>query len=190
MKKSNKTNETLEDSRNREVVGGPIPGRDLQAFCFLMKGGPTMTTKERISPVHPFELDIIRKIKENGEIFYDHPACEDEPDDDMAIQVYESHLFDVITFMFERFKTLINLLDPEAKRFTYIGDVLIDASERQLDEIFDILNNKFGRIYCHIVAHGDHFYRTGRIVGITIKKPETKKKVGNKKNEKQAIESP
>ena len=149
-----------------------------------------MTTKERISPVHPFELDIIRKIKENGEIFYDHPACEDEPDDDMAIKVYESHLSDVIYTMLDRLKALVNLLDPEVKRFAYIGDLLINESERQLDEMFDILDNKFGRIYCHIVAHGNNFYRSGRVVGITIKSTEKEKEVGNKKNEKQAIESP
>lgn len=151
--------------------------RDTSLGIFVFKQrGFIMITRECIVPVQPYELDIIKKVKESGEIFYDHPVRidNDDEDNDEVIKVHAEHLEDVLGDVLTKFKSLIRLLDEDDwDRFGYLGNVLVNDAQRQLDEIFNILDNKFGRIYCHVVDRKSGFYRPEMIVGITIKSPDT-----------------
>ena len=122
-----------------------------------------MTTQERISPVSPFKIDIIKEIKENGRVVFKHPVGSE-------IDFYEQELFQVFNVALCRLKGLFILLDDEDwDRFGYLGQILVEACEQQFYEMFHYIDKEIGNIFVQIVKRGQYPYRPGQVIGVSTK---------------------
>ncbi len=118
--------------------------------------------KEVIRPIFPDDYEIVRHVKEDGTIVYEHPTG-------YEVQTYEETFETIMQSHLDNFKALFELLDEEDRgRFGRLFSALIEQSERQLYEIFAFLGKSSVDIKCTLTCRNDIVYRANRCVGVSI----------------------
>lgn len=115
----------------------------------------------------PRESEITRVEFDNGDVVYRNVSGYD-------INVYETELDIVIGCWVDRLRTMVRLLEEDehvvATRINL--DTLLQAFEREMDELLDAVYSTVGLIHCHRVGLNIAPWRQGRVVGAELEPVE------------------
>lgn len=137
----------------------------------LNTGGNTMEKEQSFREVPPIPSDdypIVRDVAEDGIITYRHPVGHPVETDALELDMF-------IECMYERYQSLIALLDPDDYRaFGILFEAVNAYNMRQLHEMLEFLSRCIGTINLHYVDRTAEIYRPGRIVGLSIETQEVR----------------
>lgn len=127
------------------------------------------TAQERVSTYYPPQHDIIKEIQDGKTIYRNEIGN--------PIKTYRLTLFDIFDGILGGLRGLVDLLDSDDyNRFGKLADIIIRDADRQVSEVFRLLEHDAGinNLECLIMRRGEYPYTPGRIVGIEIKREACK----------------
>ncbi len=127
--------------------------------------------QDAIQPIPPpEEMEIIREVEEDGTVVYRHPLGGD-------VEIYEDSPYEVYQLFLGRVSAVAGLMDNDTfGSYGFIFESLVQEGERQMEEMFKMINRTIGDIGVHVIRHNNCAYRSGRVVGVLLTPPETLEK--------------
>ena len=120
-------------------------------------------SKETLPSYLPDDYEHIKETQDDGTTVFRHPLGS-------PIRTYETNLTCFMHTWLSKFQSLVDLLsEKDCGSFGCIFESLIQSAKIEFDEVRITLERSIGTIKLESIGRGDNCYRTGRVVGVSVK---------------------
>ena len=125
--------------------------------------------QETVQPIPEDEREIIRETHPDGTIVYRNAiSCSHEEIGTMPLTVQ-----DIFMSHLQRLGSLANMMhDEHYNEIGFLIEGFTRDTERQVEEMCKFMDEAIGEICFDIITQSNWPYRTGRVVGVTLKPPK------------------
>lgn len=118
----------------------------------------------------PLDEGIEKRVSKDGKVVYMHPA-------EGRVSHTTLTPYDILNLHFGALRSLLEFMDDEtSEKFGFLLETVIQNAENHVDKVFELIEEDAGikNIEVHIVRKGSHFWRPGRVAGVTITRESLK----------------